>query len=91
MTRELSRPTTLPGLPLTRREEAGRDLSESEIIITPWALLGEASRRRAKRCNTSYIEEWEGRLMVAKIATSSGCNMIGHLLFLLSFRPNDFT
>ena len=27
------------------------------IIITPWALLGEASRRRAQGCNSSYIEE----------------------------------
>ena len=26
--------------------------------ITPWALLGEASRRRAQGCNSSYIEEW---------------------------------
>ena len=26
-------------------------------IITPWALLGEASRRRAQGCNSSYIEE----------------------------------
>ena len=24
----------------------------------PWALLGEASRRRAQGCNSSYIEEW---------------------------------
>ena len=26
-------------------------------VITPWALLGEASRRRAQGCNSSYIEE----------------------------------
>ena len=29
-------------------------------IITPWALLGEASRRRAQGCKSSYIEEWGG-------------------------------
>ena len=28
------------------------------FIITPWALLGEASRRRAQGCNSSDIEEW---------------------------------
>ena len=27
------------------------------IIITPWALLGEACRYRAQGCNSSYIEE----------------------------------
>ena len=32
-------------------------------IITPWALLGEASRRRAQGCNSSYIEEWIDRAL----------------------------
>ena len=34
-------------------------------IITPWALLGEASRRRAQGCNSSCIEEWVGMAMRA--------------------------
>ena len=30
---------------------------EKRNIIKPWALLGEASRRCAQGCNSSYIEE----------------------------------
>ena len=31
---------------------------ERKEIITPWALLGEASRRHAQGCHSSYIEEY---------------------------------
>ena len=39
-------------------------------IITPWALLGVASRRRAQGCNSSYIEEWVGLLHWAHWASA---------------------
>ena len=35
----------------------GKRVSRRGREKTPWALLGEASRRRAQGCNSSYIEE----------------------------------